>query len=168
MPSVCWHITYYFVMRLNAGVPPSMLSDAHLRAERRELAIPFGTIRKQLLSNSTYFPKAVPEEFCLNTGHINFFIPKLLYVIRRLIVVNEECANRGFESSMSVDLTGIPERFLHDWHATMKDSQIVRDRIADRLKNPLKATSNYHKYYSRTIGSIDEFCNKLKNAELSV
>ena len=155
-------------MRLNAGIPPSVLSDAHLRAERRELLIPFGTIRKQLLSNPTYFPKTVPEEFCLNTGHINFFIPKLLYVVRRLVAINEECARRGFESSMAVDLTGIPERFLQDWNTTMKDSRIVRDRIADRLKNPLKATGNYHKYYSRTIDCIDSFCNTMKNSELSV
>lgn len=132
------------------------------------MLIPFGTIRKQLTKNPTYFPKIVPDEFCLSTGHINFFIPKILYIVRRLVEVNKECALRNFESSMAADLTGIPARFLNDWECKLEDSIIVRERIVDRIKNPLKATKNYHKYYGSTIASVEEFCFNIINSKLSV
>jgi hypothetical protein len=155
-------------MRLNAGIPPSVLSDQHLRAERRELLIPFGTIRKMLSRNPTYFPKTVPDEFCLNTGHINFFIPKLLYVIRRLEVINEECLRRGFEHTMNVSMVDIPQRFISDWESTNRDALIVKDRIVDRLKNPLNASSNYHKYFGKPIYDMNCFCENILTSKLSV
>ena len=61
-------------MRANVGINPKVLTDRHLIAEYRELMIPFG------INNKRGIAKVIPNDFTLNTGHINFFRNKLTYL----------------------------------------------------------------------------------------
>lgn len=158
-------------MRINVGVPPSVLSDQHLIAERRELGIPFGTIRSHLKKNKLYYPKTVPDEFCLNTGHINFFLVKLPYVLNRFEIINEECKLRGFASQVPeylTDISDIPQRFLNEWSCKFNDSVLIRMRLCDRLRNPLNAKEGFHKFWRQPIIDFNLFCENIKNSKLSI
>lgn len=133
--------------------------------------MPFGTVRAQLKKNQLYFPKTVPKEFCMNEGHINFFLPKLTYVLRRLQIVRQECERRGFASNLPqvlTDLSDIPEKFFNDWECTFKDSVLIRIRLCERLHSPLKAKDGYHKFWRNPITDMNTFCETIKKSRISI
>lgn len=157
-------ILFYFMARINVSVPPSVLSDQHLIAESVEITMITGSIRK----DGYVIKGSVPDQFCLGTGHINFFKPKLQYLKERLEEVNLEMRNRGFNPSTTIDLVEFQGRNCQckSWKPSFQDSCIVRQRIIERLKSPMKAKSGFHKYYGKPIENMDEFCNELKKSKL--
>lgn len=150
--------------RVNVGVNPKFLSDQHLIAEAVEITM----IVNGLRANNWTIKSQVPAEFTLNTGHINFFKPKLLYLQRRLLDLNAEITRRGFKAGNTIDLPNLPQvkRFYYDWAPSTRDTKIVRERIVERLKTPLKATSKFHRYMGKLITNLDEFCNQIINSPL--
>lgn len=150
--------------RVNVGVNPKFLSDQHLIAEAVEITM----IVNGLRANNWTIKSQVPAEFTLNTGHINFFKPKLLYLQCRLLDLNAEITRRGFKVGNTIDLPNLPqvERFCNDWAPSTLDTEIVRKRIVERLTTPLKAKSNFHKYMGEPIVNMNEFCNNILNAPL--
>lgn len=153
--------------RVNSGINPCYLSDQHLIAESVEITMITGSLRK----NGYAIKGKVPDKFCLEKGHINFFKPKLIYLRNRLEEVNNEMKRRGFSPGTSIDLTEFSYRCRHnfsvkDWKPTIKDSLLVRERIVERLKNPKKAKPGFHRYYKEPITDIEEFSQKLLNSEL--
>ena len=80
----------------------------------------------------------IPKEFSLGKGHVSFFYNKLGYLKNRYLELYNECRERGFNvQSYISSWDGIPETLMNDYTPTEKDVVIVRERIADRLANPI-------------------------------
>lgn len=153
--------------RINVGVSPKYLSDQHLIAESVEITMITGALRK----DGYQIKGKVPDKYCLGTGHINFFKPKILYLKDRLTEVNDEMKRRGFNPGTSINLLKVefPQGRIFGkayWDPTIEDSNLVRDRIIERLITPKAAKPGFHKYFSKPIEDMEEFCNNLKNSEL--
>jgi len=152
----------YFMSRINVGCNPQYLSDQHLIAESVEITMISGALRK----DGGIIKGKVPNQFTLGTGHINFFKPRLQYLKNRLQSVNEEMRRRGFNPTTSLNVEEFSPIMRQDWKPSFRDTIEVRLRIEERLKNPLKAKTGFHKYYGNPIHDMDEFCNSLKNSKL--
>ncbi len=149
--------------RINAGINPKYLSDQHLIAESVEITMITGTLRKDRYK----IKGQVPDEYCLGKGHINFFKPRVVYLWHRLHEVNMEMKKRGFNPGTSIDLFEfnglLPSK---SFEPTFKDTCIVRQRIIERLKSPMKAKQNFHRYYKNSIEDMESFCKNLEKSEL--
>jgi hypothetical protein len=151
--------------RVNVGVSPAYLSDQHLIAESVEITMITGGLRL----HNYKIKGIVPKEFPMGKGHINFFKDKLLYLKKRLDAVNAEMRARGFNPGTNIDLSEFPKELINDWKPTYKDTKHVRERIVDRLANPLRAKkgSSFHRYRKEVIGdSLPTFQSNLLNSEL--
>lgn len=153
--------------RINSGISPQYLSDQHLIAESVEITMITGALRK----DGYKIKGQVPDKYCLGKGHINFFKPRLIYLRNRLEEVNLEMKLRGFNPGTNIDLTEFSYLCRHNfsiknWTPSFQDTCIVRQRIIERLKSPMKAKTGFHKYYGKSIEDMDEFCQKLKNSQL--
>lgn len=150
--------------RINAGINPKYLSDQHLIAESVEITMITGALRK----DGYVIKGSVPDEYTLGKGHINFFKPKILYLKERLEEVNLEMRKRGFNPSTNIDLNEFQDRRCQckSWKPTFPDTCIVRQRIIERLKSPLKAKEGFHRYYGKPIEDIDKFCEQLKKSKI--
>ena len=148
--------------RINVGINPIFLSDQHLIAEAVECTMIAGS----LVFNGYQIKGDIPEKFTLGKGHVNFFKNKLLYLSLRLSKVNYELDRRGFKVTNKIKLTDFPIEYIWGWNPKMEDSEIVRGRIVDRLKNPRKAKSGFHKYYGKPIDNMTVFCEKMLKSKL--
>lgn len=148
--------------RVNVGIPPQYLSDQHLIAESVEITMITGSLRK----NGYQIKSPVPEQFNLGTGHINFFKPRIIYLRDRLDEVNSELDKRGIKNSTNILLSSFPEQYLGSWCPGFAESDIIRERVYERLLNPIKARSGFHKYYKKPIKNIQEFALRMKNSPL--
>jgi len=119
--------------RINIGVPPIELENKHLMAEHRELKrIP------NVVGKGRYNLKNVPKEFCLGKGHVSFFYDKLGYLKNRYIDLYDECRKRGFNVQCYLNSwDNVPTSLMNDYIPTERDIAVVKERIADRLANPL-------------------------------
>ena len=119
--------------RINIGVPPTQLTNKHLMAEHRELKRIPNVVRKGRCRLDK-----IPKEFSLGKGHVSFFYDKLGYLKKRYLDLYEECVKRGFNiQSYISSWDGIPNTLMNDYNPTEKDIAIVKERIADRIANPL-------------------------------
>lgn len=149
--------------RINSGISPHFLSDQHLIAESVEITMITGALRK----DGYKIKGQVPDKYCLGKGHINFFKPKIMYLAKRLVEVNEEMKRRGFNPGTSIDVFEFNFLFLlNNWTPTFQDTALVRTRIIERLKTPLKAKIGFHRYYGKPIENLDEFTENLRNSKL--
>lgn len=152
--------------RVNSGIQPVFLSDQHLIAESVEITMITGALRK----DGYVIKGSVPDQFCLGKGHINFFKPKIQYLKKRLEEVNEEMKQRGFSSGTKIDPVDFPARSYvnhwNDWQPSFQDTCLVRQRIIERLKSPMKAKEGFHKYYGKPIEDMNSFCEQLKKSKL--
>lgn len=153
--------------RINSGINPKHLSDQHLIAESVEITMITGALKR----DKWIINGKIPDKFCLGTGHINFFKPKVLYLKDRLEEVNKEMIVRGFNPGTKINLLEVnfPKGHVYGksyWEPSFSNTCLVRQRVIERLKNPLKATGTFHRYYGKPIENLDEFCNTLKNSKL--
>ena len=150
--------------RVNVGVSPKYLSDQHLVAESVEITMITGGLRLHKYK----IKGEVPKKFPMGKGHINFFKNKLLYLKKRLDEVNAEMRTRGFKPGTNIDLSEFPSELVNDWKPTMEDSKHIRERISDRLINPLKAKKfKFHRYYGTLIEeTMTEFRASIKDSDL--
>ena len=135
--------------RVNVGVNPKYLTDQWLVAESVEITMITGSLRK----NNYEIKSDIPNEYKLGKGHINFFKNKLVYLKRRLEAVNNEMTRRGFSPGTSLDLSEFPDEYLNDWKPSMKDSCILRNRLAWKYNNK----SDYWRYCSEYISDHGKF-----------
>lgn len=119
--------------RINAGIPPKQLTNKHLIAEHREIKrIP------NVVSKGRYNLKNIPPEFTLGKGHVSFFYDKMGYLKERYISLYNECIARGFNVQNYEDSwNGVPSELMKGYVPTERDIQIITERIADRLANPI-------------------------------
>lgn len=134
--------------RVNVGVNPKYLTDQWLVAESVEITMITGSLRK----NNFIIKSAIPKNYKLGTGHINFFKDKLVYLKRRLKAVNNEMVNRGFKPGTHLALMNYPQKFCNDWSPTQVDSDILRERLLGKYiaKNP-----GFWRYWSEYIPNVD-------------
>lgn len=120
--------------RINCGIPPAELTNEHLLAEHREIKrVP------NCISKGKFNLKNQPKEFTLNTGHVKFFYTRLGYLKKRYEELYAECKNRSFNVQYYGDAwNGIPKELMGDYIPTDKDRQIIRERIAERLRDSKK------------------------------
>lgn len=116
--------------RINCGIPPAELTNKHLLAEHREIKrIP------NVISKGKFSMKDQPKEFTLGTGHVKFFYDKQRYLFDRYRLIYAECLRRGFKvTDYSGAWTKVPESMCNNYTPTDRDRKIVRQRIAEKLK----------------------------------
>jgi len=119
--------------RINVGIPPKELSNTHLIAEHRELKrIP------NVVAKGRCNLKNIPKAFSLGKGHVSFFYDTLGYLKERYIDLYNECLARGFNvQSYLLSWEGIPQELMNSYTPTERDVYIIRERIAERLANPI-------------------------------
>lgn len=148
--------------RVNVGIHPSFLSDQHLIAESVEITMITGNLRK----NNYQVKSEIPDKFPLGKGHMNFFKDKILYLHYRLKEVNKELDNRGIKNTTFVDFKEFPTELSYSWTPSLRDTDLVRERIKERLIKPLKAKPGFHKYYGKPIDNMEEFATKMVESKL--
>ena len=148
--------------RVNVGINPKYLSDQHLLAEAVEILMVVGSLRKQKF----VLKKPTPKEFKLGTGHIRFFWDKILFLNRRLILVKNEIVRRGMQTKHQINISEIPSQLLNDWNPNDNDFSLLKERISDRLKSPLKGGKNFHKYCGSPIENISIFVENLNRSTI--
>ena len=136
--------------RINADLHPSVLLDAHLFAEHRELPRMF-TLLRQNLSTKTKneILRSIPSSFTLNTGHMKFFLDKMLFLQKRHVSLTEELKQRGYNLSNQdeISIDEFPVEFKQDWTMKPLDKQIIIQRIME--KYDMKPT--WYKYMGESI-----------------
>lgn len=119
--------------RINLGIPPAQLTNKHLIAEHRELKrIP------NAVAKGKYNLKNVPSQFTLGKGHVSFFYDKLGYLKDRYVDLYNECLVRGFNvQNYEASWDGVPQDLMNGYIPTARDIELIRERIAERLANPI-------------------------------
>lgn len=146
--------------RVNVGIPPKVLTDSHLIAESVEITMITGSLKK-----NNFKVKEIPKNFKLGKGHMSFFADKILYLYYRLREVNNEMRNRGFKPGTHINLDEYPKELCNNWSPLAFDSNIVRERVIERIKTPLKAKKGFHKYYSKPLENVEQTCSNILNSQ---
>lgn len=80
--------------------------------------------------------KKPPAEYKLSTGHVNFFVSRIGYIVERYNALCTEWRKRGYnvnEISRESLLYGIDKSFLGNYSVTQGAMRLNRERIALRL-----------------------------------
>lgn len=119
--------------RINLGIPVKELTNKHLIAEHREIKrIPNAIVKGRVNL------KKIPLKFSLGTGHVSYFYNKQKYLRDRYRELYNECITRGFNvQNYEGSWDNVPIELMNDYTPTEYDVQIIRERIADRLANPI-------------------------------
>lgn len=119
--------------RINAGIPVRELTNKHLIAEHREIKrIP------NVIAKGRYNLKSIPPQFTLGKGHVSFFYDKLGYLKERYVDLYNECRARGFNvQNYEASWNDVPKELMNGYVPTSRDIEIIRERIAERLANPI-------------------------------
>lgn len=125
--------------RINT-VPPSMLSNAHLMAEYRELPRIFTAVLKLQAEGKTPQDVDIPPTYRLGAGHVKFFYDKCrwlalryeelyLELIARSFKLDGEIYGGVFKSTMQ-----IRGEWWGNWGPTVEDHYLNFSRLAKRSK----------------------------------
>jgi deoxyribonuclease (pyrimidine dimer) len=130
------------MVRVNL-VPPRILTDEHLYAERVELEMLLTFIRK-------YPVGFIPEKYTLGKGHMSFFRDRYLFIKHRQKIIKQEIDKRN-----NVDYY-LPYTWHLDYAPSDEDIELSKQRVIDRLRHPLRKKNKWH-YYGTEIQDIEEF-----------
>lgn len=125
-------------MRCNL-IPVWFLTDQHLIAEKRELRMIPPLLEKRIKSGKhTTFD--IPKHFTLGSGHMKFFLNKMLYLSKRYDILTEEMLRRGFNAdpSLTFDMDcAIMLNMDNDWEPKPEDYDIIVTRLRERVMEKL-------------------------------
>jgi deoxyribonuclease (pyrimidine dimer) len=133
-------------------VPVQDLADQHLFAEWREIKrIPI-FLKKSLKANSAEsIHLRIPNKFTLNTGHVLFFLDKMIFLHDRYVKLTEELINRNYNIAgfnPAEIFLNVPDSFKEkEWQPDNIDIKISIERISIKLKNKL----NWYRYYGNIM-----------------
>ncbi len=132
--------------RINVSIPPSALTDEHLRAEHREIKRLPSNYKKRLEANKF---DDVPPKLTLGKGHVLFFIDKGQYTLTRYTQLHVECIKRGFKAENYLENWRIYETTEHfqDYTPQDADYDLIRSRIVERIN---ASTIQWH-YYGEPV-----------------
>lgn len=122
--------------RINV-IPPSELTDPHLRAEYRELPRIFGLVRRHVEAGRTPTDLTIPDQYLLGRGHMLFFYNKLGFLLDRQRALIAEMKARGYKPQFTRPETlieGIPEAWRQPYEPTPAAQRLNRYRIQERLR----------------------------------
>ena len=123
--------------RINSAIPVKSLTDEHLLAEHREIKRLPSVLYKSIEANTI---DKLPASFCLGTGHVKFFLNKMLFIKKRYQQLHEECLNRGFNvEDYSSNFDNIPSSFNNDYTPTQEERILLIERITTRLSQSPKS-----------------------------
>jgi deoxyribonuclease (pyrimidine dimer) len=118
--------------RINVGVQPQELCDAHLLAEMREML----RVPNKVKSGRYRLDIPLPSKFTLGSGHERFFIDKLQYLHKRYLSLREDALNRGFNcQDFSTSFENLPKELYNDYEERVEDRDTILERINERLRN---------------------------------
>lgn len=141
--------------RINSAIPVKYLTDEMLLAEHREIKRLPSVLSKAIQCNSV---SKVPNKFCLGTGHIKFFLDKMLFIFNRYKVIKDECELRKFNiTDYSSNFLNIDDKYMNDYTPTNDEYSLLKERITERINNSNK---QYFHYYGKRI-SKSEACSLL-------
>lgn len=136
--------------RINANINPKYLTDEQLFVEYREIKrIPWYLIRALNNSSVEEVLQSIPSRFTLKDGHIKFFYDKQNFLLKRISALYEECLNRGFNVTYFISNWEIVHKdelskFWNDWVPSESDNNLVRNRIAEKIRISKKKCFHYN------------------------
>ena len=120
-------------------IDPSELCDKHLMAEYRELIrIPNAVYSGKM---KTWY-KDAPSIYTLGTGHVKFFVDKILWLLNRHQDLFDELRYRGFNvTEMQIDsqmaMFFKKNKLFNEYQPTKEEVNLNISRILDRMpENP--------------------------------
>lgn len=135
-------------MRCNI-VSPSILTDQHLIAEKRELRMIPPLFEKRWSKLGQKMFREIPRKCVLGPGHMLFWTDKLGYLNNRFEMLVDEMISRGFKPDTSITL-GITQKMIDcstKWAPTEEDERLLKSRIRERLL----AKPQWYKFHSKPI-----------------
>lgn len=130
--------------RINSGIRPIELCDAHLLAEKREIVRIPNTIKS---GKAKVNLSKIPKSFGLGKGHVTHYYNKLKYLHNRYLEIHRECIERGFKvQNYNECFLNLPAHLYNDWYNEEEAREEVKERINLRL-----STMKRIKYYSEDI-----------------
>lgn len=125
--------------RINAGIPVQDLSREHLLAEHREIKRICNRL-KQRLANDKFSDIPVPF-YEMKNGKIAFkelfWLDKGSYTYKRYEQIYKECIRRGYNVQYyggNWEIYYEKTDYWNDYEPTIEQVQMIKDRIAERLK----------------------------------
>lgn len=114
--------------RVNVGIDPRELPRSTLLAEHREMKRIPNMLRSGRLSRKRV------DQFCLGSGHMQFFTTRLRYLYRRYVAVYYECKMRGYkvQSFRSSFAEFIQAENQEDCMPTSADRKLLLARLQER------------------------------------
>lgn len=144
-------------MRCNL-IDPSLLTDQHLIAEKRELRMIPPLLEKKLKKGIEHVLLSIPSSFVLGKGHMSFWLNKGLYLEKRFISLHEEMKRRGFNPDESLKFNSKDFLFYKDSlyldYIPTEDSLI---KIKERLKDKFLEKPSWYKYLGRSLENNLDF-----------
>lgn len=125
------------------------LADQHLMAEYRELPRVFNAVRKHVQDGKRVNDFKINPIYLLGTGHVTFFYNKLQYLVDRHMQLVQECLRRGIniQNIEPNDISDIPTEFCHNYTPCIKEVELSRQRLIEKLKMKPK----WYKYTNVTL-----------------
>lgn len=80
--------------------------------------------------------KKPPSSYVLGSGYVNFFVPRITYIVERYSALYNEWRKRGYnvnEIPRESLVQGIDKSFLGSYNVTQDAIKLNRERIALRL-----------------------------------
>jgi deoxyribonuclease (pyrimidine dimer) len=127
--------------RINIGVPTIALSDEHLLSEYRELPRVIKLAEKSFTSlTRDKFYEAIPQQFCMGTGHVKFFYNKLAFLHNRFAEITSHLVMRrkfaldyNIIDSVMFSFTNCPNELYNDYTPTTQDMQLIYNRLKEKV-----------------------------------
>lgn len=136
--------------RINSAIPVKYLTDEMLLAEHREIKRLPSVLSKAIQCNSV---SKVPNKFCLGTGHVKFFLNKMLFIFNRYKIIKDECELRKFNiTDYSSNFLNIDDKYMNDYTPTEGEYSLLKERITERINNSNK---QYFHYYGKRISKTE-------------
>ena len=109
-------------------VHPKDLHPKHLGGEYYELPRVFGLAARAVSRGEDPLHPRYHQGYRRGRGHVLFFYPRLLFVVRRQGAIVREMQRRGFNPKYTepYDLSGFPEEWCRDWKPSPAALQISR------------------------------------------
>ena len=131
--------------RINV-VPPFLLLDQHLVAEKKEINQLAGQFLKSRRSRNFDF-HSLPNRFSLGTGHVRFFYKRGGFVRKRYAKVYDECIRRGFNATFDFNDVWDGNHYNLDYEPTDEAIALIKERIISKVK----AKPNFYRYMGKKI-----------------
>tara|TARA_B100001250_G_C19769738_1_gene776518 strand:+ start:741 stop:1163 length:423 start_codon:yes stop_codon:yes gene_type:complete len=125
------------------------LTDQHLIAEYREITMVPAALKRTLNSRNGLHLDKIPNNFTLNKGHVTFFYNKGKYLFNRYNLLVNEMKKRGFQPNQNRQFPRqvfMEHNLFNDWKPSMKDLDVIRERISSKIKEKPNWYRKHGKY----------------------